>query len=231
MTVFSGIYGRGRIGADFLVRNGLVSDERAVGQVDSLDELRHPGFNPDTVSSVVRHFFEHTGVYRLACEPAWRFPWSLGVPALSWVAHRAEQFDLPSRPCELTSLVTAVRTAADGRERPRAWIRTMANSSRTAYVALYAVQTMGNQPYQTVAHPVAGGNVTSWLRVASWPASGLLLTSNATFFVCPWGRVRLPLAESIEVWSEGSLILARHRIKAGGMLCGTLNYRAWRTDE
>ena len=145
-VTFSRIYGRSRIGADFLRRIGVQGEGIVVGQVDSLEDLRHADFDPDRLSPLVRHFFEHTARVSNGVSTG------MALPVFGGRSRHVE-VDTLAGPVQPPQHATRARLPYrpragidDGRKRPHAWIRTYTDNGDTAYVAVHAIRTMRAGP-------------------------------------------------------------------------------------
>ena len=122
------LLGRGFIGPEFFDRVGAIDAQRAVeGQLSSLDDFAHAGFNPARVDRRVRAFYERTAGYVLVARPAWSAPF---VPLARIYAGFVRRFvgnlELPvddEGGETVSTRLFALDRARDGREDPRGYVR------------------------------------------------------------------------------------------------------------
>lgn len=247
----SRIAGERPVGATFLARRGL---ERMIhpaprGLVDRLEELAHPGLDAAGVPSPIRAFYEHTAEHEMIVAPSWRAGFRAGARLWAAFARRVDQLQLPveleGAPWALSSRIIGVDADADGRRRPRAWIRTFPDG-RALYVAIYSTHERDGRAYMNIAFPLPGGHLTSILRMDHLGGgvsvstrrggdAGIWLVASA------FGRLfaaRTPMAESIDVWTTddpavpeawrqwaaGYSTVARHTLWLFGLRFLTLRY-------
>lgn len=249
---FSRLSARRRVGADFFDRNGLRTGA-ATGMVGSFDSLEGRGFDAGAVHPAVRRFYEDSSTAVLEIRPEWAPLARPLLHAYAPLATRVEQLSLPTEPqlagSGLASETFGVDGEADGRGDVRAWTRTYPDGT-AMYAAAYAVHDFDGVAYLDVAFPLPGGNLTGVLRPRRLAAAdgpdGLLLTtrggpeSDAGLYLSRGGYgFRLPLEETIRVWSAGSdvgldspfasadedVLLARHDVRFAGRTLVTLHYR------
>lgn len=237
----SALRSRRRTGPDFFERVGA-SETRAVaptGLVDDMATYSREGFDVADLAPAVRAFYERTQDHSLTVTPRWRRGFrALGrlyrvyAVAVGQMCFPLERF--PAEGQRIRSVILAVRDSADGRTNVRAWVRTYVDSGEPVYVAAYSTHEERGQTYMNIAFPFPGWNLTSILRLEPYRGSGLLLTSRAT--PATWGdqgvyavgrrwRVRLPINETIRVWTEDdATVLARHDMWCFGIRFLTLDY-------
>jgi hypothetical protein len=253
----------GRVGADYFARRGLDRtaqidpQRRPRGLVDRLEQLEHPGFDAGGVAPAIRAFYEDTAGHVLFVRPDWRRGFRLGARLFTAIARRVEQLGLPLRAeredDRIASTIVAIDDAADGRPGARAWVRTYADTGRAMYVAAYATHVHRRVAYMNIAFPLPWSNLASILRADPIERGrGLVLTTvnppgepgdAGIWWVLQlagrsW-RVRLPLRETIHVWTPdmpsaprdlvarapaGTTSLARHQLWLFGIHYLTLDY-------
>lgn len=240
-----------RIDADFFDATGLTAASGSVptGLCDDLSSYSGLDFEPQQVDPTVRRFYEHTADYDLDITPDWNV---LFFPAARlyklWSAWFGQMnFPLPGNKSEesMSSRILRLRDDRDGRSNVRAWVRAFAGSGRTLYVAAYSQHEHAGRTYMNIAFPFVGGNMTSILRLDNRQqlgdfarAGGLELTTTpelgqagdqGVYFAIAGYGWRLPLNETIRVWPEAELILARHDMFLFGLHFLTLHYRISRS--
>ena len=239
----------GRVGVDYLDRSGLVADGDATGMVDGFDAFDGDAFESGRIDPDVRAFYERTAEYDLRIEPTWERGFRLGARSYARLGRRLEQLNFPvvaGDPETLSSRIVPVTDGADGRENVRAWVRTYDETGTAIYVAVYATHRLDDRPYMNIAFPLPYSNLTSVLTVERLGAAdpdGVVLSTDgggdAGIYVrTPIGPLRIPMDESIRVWSadmedafppgfdrDGSDLFARHEVTLLGRRFLRLDYR------
>lgn len=247
----SRVTSRGRVGPDYLERNGLTTDGTATGMVDSFHAFDSPSMDSDRIRDAITTFYERTAEYDLRVESTWESGFRLGSRLFDPISRRVGQLNLPvddRDPDRLSSRIVPVADSADGRENVRAWIRTYDETGAAIYVALYATHRFGGRPYMNIAFPLPSSNLTSVLTVeplATSERDGVVLSTvedgpgdAGIYLRTPLGPLRTPLDETIRVWApdgdhafpdggdeDGSALVARHDITLFGRRFLRLDYR------
>jgi hypothetical protein len=237
---FSRLRSRGTTGPGFFEREGLVvgREPRPTWLVDELASYARPYFDPARLAPAIRAFYERTEEHALLVTPHWRRGFRALGHAYGRYARRAGQMRFPMGGATggepIRSRILAVDDARDGRANVRAWVRTYEATGDPVYVAAYSTHVERDQTYMNIAFPFPGWNLTSILRLEERPGGGVLLTSFASprtwgdqgvYAVGAWWRVRLPIDETIAVWTEdGETVLARHDMRFLGIRFLTLDY-------
>ncbi len=231
---FSKIFGELRLGADFFTRSDLEVDGAARGLVDRLNELDGPDFDASRVDDSIRDFYENTIDYDLHVVPHWKW-WSAWAGAIWYqLARRMQQTVFPPATGEshdIGSRVFPLDAHRDGRDSPRAWVRTFPDG-RSMYVAAYSMHRRNGRAYMNIAFPFWRSNMASILFPTNLGESGLrldTLTAPATpdagiWQVTPLGPIRLPLREFIDVWNDDGTMRATHELRVFGLTYLTLDY-------
>jgi hypothetical protein len=181
-----------------------------VGLIPDFEALRGPGFDPDRVHPLVRHFYERTSLYQL---DAWSDAavitrlclWFL----VFFLSRRMEQLNFPISPLEMsqgmTSTVIPLVDPASGRTAYTGWLRTLAGSGRVIYAGLYAVGRPPGCPDGCInaAFPVPLGTANVFLRPEVDPDGSLRLVSSGKRFGDP-GFYRV-LEAGDDHWRVGHL--------------------------
>jgi hypothetical protein len=211
---FSRLAGDGkRIGADYFDRVGAVvaSDTAPRGLIDSLADYARPQLNPQFVDLAIRRFYEKTGDYAISVVPRWRWFARPAAALFRRRARRVGQLGLPFDPvadAEMESRLAWLTAEVDGRDHPRAWVRTYRESGEVVYAAAYATHVSAGVPYMNIAFPLPSGNMTSVLRVDFYGGGGLAVTTRRAgsdhgdegiFWVRGRRALRLPMNETITV--------------------------------
>jgi len=237
---FSSFYSFKKIGPDFFQRIHAINKKTThppPGIVDSMDDYQSEDFNPAGLDSKLRSFYEKTNQYSLVVEPHWTFGFKFIGKIYRQFADQIGQMALPTSLQRdenlIESKIVSLDDNRDGRNKVRAWIRTYANSKRAVYIAAYANHSDGRRTYMNIAFPVIGGNVTSILR-AELSKDRLRLTSlhskkigdEGVYFASPlfFAPIRLPINETIEVWTTPTAVMAQHDMWFFDIKFLTLNY-------
>jgi hypothetical protein len=243
---FSRLRSSGRVGAGFFAAHAPTRAAAPAGLVDSLDVFDRTGFDSDRVDPAVREFYEETGRHTLAVTPSWRFPFRLVGRLWRAIGRSIGQLTLPpptTGPQVMPGKIVAVEGEADGRAGVRGWVRQLGTGGPPVYVAAYAThRDPSGQVYMNIAFPLPWSNMTSVLRVDHDPErpGGLVLTScskgqddigdQGVYLATALGGIRLPLNETMWVWSEGEKVRARHRLWALGLPVLLLEYEVGRAE-
>lgn len=243
---FSRLRGGRFVGRWFFRSAGLVDDAvpAPLGLVSNMDIYRRAGvpglhdLDPAALAPAVRRFYEHTAEYAVDVSPTWRFPFSLGAPALMAAMRSVGQLELPVRSGSgMDSELLALRSGLDGRDEVRGWVRVHRGADRPVFVAAYAVHRDRDVAYMNIAMPLPGANLSSILRPDPGTHGGLVLTTNrlrgfagdeGIYLVTRFGEVRLPMQETLVIGpaaerSEGDLA-ARHEVRILGVRILTMTY-------
>ncbi len=232
--------GRGRIGADFLERNGWIDSSRAqcTGLVDDFSVYESRFFHIARLNSRIQHFYEHTLAYELEAWVRWLNMFGILSRVYKPLAERMEQLNLPLNhtdgPVVMDGRIVPVHSARDGRENVRAWVRTDKKTGTAVFVAVYSSHTDQEERYMNIALPLPFGNMTGILRVRHDKSDGLILTSvpraegggdEGIYYAVAGMLFRLPLNETFHVRAdqEGKLY-AEHRMWLFGIPFLFLSY-------
>lgn len=231
---FSHLYSKGKIGPEFFSRLAKFGDTKK-GLVDSFSEFERSDFFPESVDPEVQRFYENTNEYELSvtARPALFFRpiWLVLQPFFSAI----QQLNLPDRSKTMHGSIVGLMPAVDGRKDPRGWMRVDAETGRTIYAAAYAIHRSGHFAYMNIAFPLPFCNMASILHVEHLDGEehGIELTTLRSFnsrgdqgvyLVRGKCALRLPLDETIEVWSEKGKLFATHRMWLFGFRYLTLDY-------
>jgi len=210
---FSRLAGDKTIGADFFDDIGAVvgGDNPPRGLIDSLEDYARPQLNPQFVDLAIRRFYERTSDYSIAVVPRWRwYARPFAALARRW-SRRVGQLGLPFDPisdAEMKTRLAWLRSDIDGRDHPRAWVRTYLETGEVAYAAAYSTHETAGVPYMNIAFPLPNGNMSSVLRIDFFGGGGLAVTTRRSasdtgdegiFWVRGQRALRLPMNETIYV--------------------------------
>ncbi len=236
------------VGATFFKRIGLELSppKPPTGLVDRIEDL-----GITTAVHPIREFYEQTGSQELVVRPHWRLGFRTGARVWSAFARRMGQLQLPvaaeSGSEGIASRIVALDARGDGRKRPRAWIRTYPDG-RALYVAAYATHENAELAYMNIAFPVPGGQLSSLLRMVprgDGVSVSTRLGGDCGIWLVLFGQpLRLPLAETIDVWTvedttaptdlrtwaKGYTTIARHTLWLCGIRYLMLDYAMRRAD-
>ncbi|MEO4054753.1 YndJ family protein [Solibacillus sp. CAU 1738] len=119
------------------------------GLVDDMSEF----VSTDQLHKAITHFYEHTNEYRLFARVRWQlwfWPFAFFYKGISRLT---QQINLPlsNQKTEMTGKIVTVDATIDGREKPRAWIRTI--DEKTVFTAIYSKHT-ADHTYMNIALPL-----------------------------------------------------------------------------
>ncbi|GAB6879117.1 hypothetical protein JCM17823_13910 [Halorubrum gandharaense] len=149
---------RGRVGADFFERRGLVDDSAPTpdGELADLDAFARSreepatdaaadGFDPARVDDEVRRFCEQTADYTFAYRVRWGRGFRLGARLVDPLTTRIEQLNLPGKATgwrRLHSRFVALGLPDDPRDGVRGWVRTDEEGA-CVFLATYGTHVAG----------------------------------------------------------------------------------------
>jgi hypothetical protein len=168
--------------------------ERAddAGLIPDFSVLESPDFDPTKVIPEVRHFYEHTSLYRME---VWSdaailtrvFLWLL----VTTVSRRMDQLNFPVSPLDvsrgMTSEVLPVRRLATGEIVYTGWLRKFAGTGRVIYAGFYTTERPPSCSGRCVkvVFPLPRGSATVLLRPGVDPDGSFRLISSGTRFGGP----------------------------------------------
>ncbi|WP_042473657.1 YndJ family protein [Bacillus ndiopicus] len=205
---------------------GRLKEEGAAhaGLVESLDDF----VDTTKLHSAIPHFYEQTDAYRLFAQVHWQrwfLPFAFIYKALSrWT----QQINLPlsKGKTEMTGKIVLVDEQMDGREYPRAWIRTIKN--RRVFTAIYSKHS-SDKTYMNIALPLPFSTMVGVLSL--YEENGQLhLTSRNGIdagiylaigsFIC-----KLPLQEQFTIEAiSASYLTASHKMTLFGLKFLEIHY-------
>ncbi len=257
---WSQLRGRDFIGPNFFQRIGAVPEQFApgfaqpTGLIADFASYARPDFEPDLLPLAIQDFYQQTAAYSLRVTPDWQ-------PGFGWVGRlfrmgmdRIGQMALPiqseQREELIQSQILAIDDSLDGRQGVRAWVRTYQQTQQVAYAAAYSQHLSNGQTYMNIAFPLPGCQMSSILRLdlipalsydpalslSSLPDAAGKLGDQGVYLVFKGLSVRLPINETIRVWTPDQLeswpteiwpdttVLAQHDMWICGLLCLRLYY-------
>jgi hypothetical protein len=159
------------------------ADVADIGIVASLDDLAGPGFDPGTVSPLVREFYEHTTRFVLDIVPEWRLWVRPGyLLYLTLLARPLGQASVPmnQRTAQrgVRSRIDTVTGAPGNPPVIRCWIRSYADTGEPIYVGIYTTYRHEGRGYVSVGFPLPQMSFTATLEPRARPGGGLVLDSR-----------------------------------------------------
>jgi hypothetical protein len=211
------------VGAGFFERTCI--DRAApppLGIVDDVSVLSRRGLDATRIHPDVVAFFERTGDLELLIVPDWQPGFRNLVRLYRWLADRIGQLRPPLRRERIRTLMVPLLEGADGRPGARGVLRLYQDGS-AMQVLSYAVHQRAGTGYLSVAFPFPCACLLGVLRLDAIgeDAAGRLsveLTSErrdgdeaGVWAVVGPLRVRLPLGETMKIWSAAG---EGHRVDA-----------------
>ncbi len=187
------------------------------GLVDDMSDF----VSTEKMHKAIKHFYEHTNEYRLFASVRWQpwfWPFALIYKGISTLT---QQINLPlsSRKMEMTGKIVTVDATTDGREKPRAWIRTI--NEKTVFTAIYSKHTT-EHTYMNIALPLPFSTMIGILYLHVEDGK-LYLTTQAAgdagiYLAFHKFIIKLPLSEhfTIQATTETQLT-ALHEMKIFGL--------------
>jgi hypothetical protein len=228
------------------------ADVKDIGIVASLDELAGPEFDPGTVDSRVREFYEHTTRFTLDIVPEWRL-WvrpgyllyqtllarPLGQASVP-MNQRAAQRGVRSR----IDTVTGASGAAGAPGVIRGWIRSYADTDEPIYVGIYTTYRHAGAGYVSVGFPLPRASFTATLLPRARPGGGLVLDSRGggtqsghylTYIDQETAELTVlavrGFAERLDVYISDGELRAEHAFAVFGIPFLVLHYRIQRKSQ
>ena len=250
----------GPIGADYIgdtpyeevaARENLALVRRSVrgGLVPDVGALNGPGFHADRLRPEVRHFYEHTAMYRMDVWSETFFPGKIGLWLLvTTISRKVNQLNFP-----LHALATArgmdseivLLEDQNGTIRYTGWYRRLVDTGRSVYTGFYmtARVPLAANPCIKVVFPMPNGNATVILQPSLDEQGHLRLSSKgAAFGDAGFYRVRKISDDRLLVWrvrslheefrvyvDDANVLRCDHRVRFLGMPVLHLHYRIERT--
>jgi hypothetical protein len=177
------------VGTDYLadlaasLGGQYTADVADIGIVASLDDLAGPDFDPGTVNTLVREFYEHTTRFVLDIVPEWRMWVRPGyLLYLTLLARPLGQASVPmnQRAAQrgVRSRIDTVTGAPGNPPVIRCWIRSYADTGEPIYVGIYTTYRHEGRGYVSVGFPLPQMSFTATLEPRARPGGGLVLDSR-----------------------------------------------------
>lgn len=141
VKTFSRIYGKRKIGEEFLANIQAENNARYSGLVDDMGSLRSKDFSPEKLAPLILSFYEQTIEYNIKAKVTWSTWFRPLAIIYEWFSRRIGQIHLSTNPdwYRMYSKIKGVHSKKDGRERVRAWIRTNEKKRNHFYRSLFSV--------------------------------------------------------------------------------------------
>ena len=157
------------------------------GLISSFENLRGPSFDPDRVDPRIRHFYEHTALYKLE---VWSEVYFAGKFVLwllvEFISRRMDQLNFPISSLEvakgMTSEIVQLREPSSGKLAYTGWLRRFRSTGKVIYAGLYSETQMPGEanPCVKVTFPCYGSS-SVYLRPCAYADGtfGLVSTGRA----------------------------------------------------
>ncbi|SFP86187.1 YndJ family protein [Salibacterium halotolerans] len=170
----SGIRGKARI-AEKMEQNQPLKETD--GLISSWDLYAGERFHPEKLDPLVSAFHTHTKQYRMKADIQWRFSFMYRVS--SFFTGKIKQLNIPaSGKREINGNVYKMEKSEDGHAAPRVWIRSLADTGRPVFTAVYGCHRKEEVTYFNIALPLPAGVMTGILRPEHKEDGALVLTSR-----------------------------------------------------
>ncbi|MEQ6077735.1 YndJ family protein [Bacillus subtilis] len=221
VKTFSRIYGKRKIGEEFLASIQAENNARYSGLVDDMGSLRSKDFSPEKLEELILSFYEQTIEYNIKAKVTWSTWFRPLAIIYEWFSRRIGQIHLSTNPdwYRMYSKIRGVHSKKDGRERVRAWIRTN-EKNETIFTALYSVYHSNGEGYMNISLPLPFSSMTGILKPYHHQEK-LVLTSRrrksragdeGIYLQTRAGTCPLPLSETflIEAAHDNKLTAVHH---------------------
>ncbi|MED2970614.1 YndJ family protein [Bacillus subtilis] len=221
VKTFSRIYGKRKIGKEFLANIQAENNARYSGLVDDMGSLRSKDFSPEKLAPLILSFYEQTIEYNIKAKVTWSTWFRPLAIVYEWFSRRIGQIHLSTNPdwYRMYSKIKGVHSKKDGREKVRAWIRTN-EKNETIFTALYSVYRSNGEGYMNISLPLPFSSMTGILKPYHHQQK-LVLTSRrrksragdeGIYLQTRVGTCPLPLSETflIEAAHDNKLTAVHH---------------------
>ena len=158
------------------------------GLIPSFEDLRGPSFDPERVDPRIRHFYEHTALYKLE---VWSEVYFAGKFVLwllvEFISRRMDQLNFPISSLEvakgMTSEIVQLREPGSGRLAYTGWLRRFRATGKVIYAGLYSMSRMPGEanPCVKVTFPCYGSS-SVYLRPCVYADGTFGLVSTGAAF-------------------------------------------------
>jgi len=158
------------------------------GLISSFESLRGPSFDPDRVDARIRHFYEHTALYKLE---VWSEVYFAGKFVLwllvEFISRRMDQLNFPISSLEvakgMTSEIVQLREPKSGKLAYTGWLRRFRSTGKVIYAGLYSETQMPGEanPCVKVTFPCYGSS-SVYLRPCAYGDGTFGLVSTGAAF-------------------------------------------------
>src|SRR5580692_7310556 len=165
-----------------------ISQPPDAGLIPSFEHLRGPSFDPDRVDQRIRHFYEHTTLYKLE---VWSEVYFAGKFVLwllvEFISRRMDQLNFPISSLEvakgMTSEIVQLREPGSGRLAYTGWLRRFRATGKVIYAGLYSETQMPGEanPCVKVTFPCFG-SANVYLRPVAHADGSFGLDSSGSGF-------------------------------------------------
>jgi len=165
-----------------------ISQPPDAGLVSSFEALRGPTFDPEQVDARIRHFYEHTALYKLE---VWSEVYFAGKFVLwllvEFISRRMDQLNFPISSLEvakgMTSEIVQLREPGTGRLAYTGWLRRFRATGKVIYAGLYSETRMPGEaaPCVKVTFPCFGSS-NVYLRPCAYKDGSFGLVSTGAAY-------------------------------------------------
>ena len=165
-----------------------ISQPPDAGLIPSFEALRGPSFDPGRVDPRIRHFYEHTAVYKLE---VWSEVYFAGKFVLwllvEFISRRMDQLNFPISSLEvakgMTSEIVQLREPSSGRLAYTGWLRRFRSTGKVIYAGLYSDSQIPGEanPCVKVTFPCYGSS-SVYLRPCAYADGTFGLVSTGAAF-------------------------------------------------
>jgi hypothetical protein len=158
------------------------------GLIANFENLRGPSFDPERVDPRIRHFYEHTALYKLE---VWSEVYFAGKFVLwllvEFISRRMDQLNFPISSLEvakgMTSEIVQLREPGSGRLAYTGWLRRFRATGKVIYAGLYSETQMPGEanPCVKVTFPCYGSS-SVYLRPCAYADGTFGLVSTGAAF-------------------------------------------------
>jgi len=165
-----------------------ISQPPDAGLIPGFESLRGPSFDPERVDPRIRHFYEHTALYKLE---VWSEVYVAGKFVLwllvEFISRRMDQLNFPISSLEvakgMTSEIVQLRDPSSGRLAYTGWLRRFRGTGKVIYAGLYSVSQIPGEgnPCVKVTFPCYGSS-SVYLRPCVYADGTFGLVSTGAAF-------------------------------------------------